>query len=336
MPEESTHVRWLRTAIGGARYVAWGNHTGALYRHLDYLTGLRGRVERAWLRLPVRTLTTASRSREATTTAQQLRRNLGPDSSALLLWTGYYKDTMLVGPVLTHADGVFVKHFRDPGAAQAEAERATMMHKLADAAGAVTTLIPTIMNSAVTFPLVDRQRLATPAEAHHVATRLAAAAIARAPSEQEQADRASRATQALEQLGSAGIPVKERIAKLIQRGPERLAPAHGDITPWNVLIDQDGRAVLIDYDEAAWLPAYFDVVYAHSHVEALSGRVPAPTNMIDVLRSSGLAADDAQAAVVHGLSEQVMRAADSLRNHPLNSTRLRRQVEAKLAALEAL
>lgn len=53
-----------------------------------------------------------------------------------------------------------------------------------------------------------------------------------------------------------------------------IVPIHGDVTPWNLFINDDEKIVLTDYDRAGWHVPYYD--YYHYILHPVSGRARAP------------------------------------------------------------
>src|SRR5689334_7803907 len=97
-------ARWLRGASRRPRYVGIGHRPTALYPMLSYLTGRREALERLVMRLPARLLARPEPWSGAGACVYRALADLPEPRSALLLYTGYYKATTFVGPVVLRGE----------------------------------------------------------------------------------------------------------------------------------------------------------------------------------------------------------------------------------------
>lgn len=257
---------WVRGAAKDDRYVSVGGRE--LSSHLRYLRGLRAQVERVALLLPARWTTTRPVTEPAIVSAfHALDEALGGVKSAFLLWTGYYKSTLLVGPVRTATAVVFVKVFPCNSEAEAELARIEQLRTIipasvrlasVDAPGAGVVIYEAMPRS--WKPLsVDVLR--------PVALEIGVSAL-RQPSESEREVPAH--VSSLDVLeGMVGDEVRRTIERELSGG--RSALAHGDFTPWNAFRSPDQRTCLVDYENVGLRPPFFDAVHLETQPAAVAG-----------------------------------------------------------------
>lgn len=326
-------MTWLRSVTGDLRYVAWGRYR-ELVPSLDYLPGARGRIEQAFLRTP---FPHTSRERDvpeaALAAVEDLTATLGAGSAALLLYTGYYKDTWFVGPIRSaRGQRAFVKLFQSTDDAAAEVARADQASRLVQD-GAFRTLRAVQSGQVVSYDIVSRAGSASDRDAVAIG-----AAIARGR-KQDDATPPARARWA-----ARSNAVDAVLAGRFDHSSSRVGPAlahdvawglaHGDVTPWNIIPTHEGL-VLIDYERVALRPAFFDVVYAGSQGPALRGSPTwARENVDRELRSAGVPTSARPPIVAAALAAAIVEATEDLVRHPENADRSHRLISSKLRYLE--
>jgi hypothetical protein len=289
-----------------------------LYRHLDYLRGMRGAVERAAMRLPAQWSTVRDVVEpEVLAALVEIRRAAGGIASCLLLWTGYYKQTSLVGIVRTTNSLEFVKVFGS------QADAVDEEHRLA----ALRALVPENVRLAeirrrtggvISYRLLRRSRRPVPAAAlREIALDIGARALAEGGHE----------VSGLRDLAALGV-VEEvcgsDTSSLVERNVHGglMATAHGDFTAWNTFRSLDGRVCLIDYDAVSLRPPFFDAVHFATQGPALAGR---STSLLALTRSiadrAGASSGTARTWVRGCLADAVLEAATAYQAYPANRHR---------------
>lgn len=335
----TTPVSWLRGLTPEPRYVGIGRSPGRLYPLLAYLTGLRGVAEAAVLRLPADRLERGSPPTAVTESLERALDGLAPPHEALLLYTGYYKATSFVGPVIRTAGGapVFWKAFPDRAAAQAELERAALLRCILPG-GTRTASCHLVTDRLVEYDVLPRSRVPATTRAlvgcargiaHRARSHARAVdvpVVGRHP--------AGRST-VHELAGSMTSAEQRRLdAALDGLGGTTFGISHGDFTRWNVFRMPDGSLGVVDYDAVAARPVLFDVVHLLTQSAVEKGRAPS----LRVLRRATaglLLGDDTAAAVADALLWDACETAQQYEENPDNRHRTRRTAGLKLAAWRA-
>lgn len=90
-------------------------------------------------------------------------------------------------------------------------------------------------------------------------------------------------------LNFPGLFVKLENSELTRRVKEWLAghpdqmpiiPIHGDMTPWNIYVDESERLVLSSFERAGWQVPFYDVFHFYLQPQALLSRSAAPVTRI--------------------------------------------------------
>jgi hypothetical protein len=330
----TTDARWIRSATWTRRYIGFGDRPGRLYRDLDYLTGVRSRLERIFLGCAPSGVIDAGAVTEddALRALAALGGGVNGGASALLLWTGYYKDTWMVGPLVGPSGRHFVKVFKTARMAEAEVDRIALLTTVVPQ-GVSLTGVEARSGVVVTYGLVKRLRrpLDLPALLA-TALRLGDRAAETAAGPPGTVDLYLRHAAALAELGGEGIGDLVRSLQDDASNVPR-AVAHGDLTPWNVLRTSDGP-VLVDYERVGLYPIYYDVVHCLVQVAVEDGRTPDVRRVERLLREHGVA--QGPAIVRAGLLSNIAITLDEHDANPGNRVRTARSLSLKLQALRAL
>jgi hypothetical protein len=270
----TTNLEHRRGAHPIPRYLVAGDGH-RLYASLDYLTGWRGRLERIWMAtLSARSQGTAVPEGELRKAFEALEAAVGPIDDALLLCTGAYKSTTLVGPVTTRRHGpLFIKLFENAALAATEQCRAEIAHQVAGGAFR-TAPVRMVEDAVVAYELLPRSpRRPSADRALAALVAMATASLARHPARFD----AERERAELRELAETyGLELADVCARL-PRSTGDAAPAHGDATPWNVFALPDGSLALIDYEEVGLRAPLFDAFHYAVQPPVVAGRpVPAP------------------------------------------------------------
>ncbi|HVU77916.1 MAG TPA: hypothetical protein VHC67_10065 [Gaiellaceae bacterium] len=269
----SAGLRWTRGASSTPRYVGVGEGAAALYAAIDDLPGRRGALERLALktigRRPGRRADEPDIA-EAWARVLETHETLGPIRTALFVYTGFYKDTVLAG-VIDTGEVRFAKVFRDLEAGAAEQAKHDSLARFA--AGPVA-LAPIVYagNGIVAYELLPRaDRTPDPHRLEAAAHAIAAAALgASRPRDSVAADELR--TTVAERLAALGEGQAAEAAKKLDVAHVPLGVAHGDFTPWNTFGLPDGRLALVDYERVAERAPYTDAWHLRTQQAALGGK----------------------------------------------------------------
>jgi len=283
-------LRWLRGAKLRPTYLTFGD-AAPLARNLVFLSGLRGLAERIAIAVLSRVGPSRSVEPGALSDAWSEVKAALDASAALLLHTGWYKETLFVGPVRTR-DGatLFVKLFAETSAAAAEAERAQAARTVVEPFFRAAA-VQRVSGRLVAYDLIEHGRATLdPAQTVAAVAAMAAAALDRATEL-----RPARDAVDLDLLGprlaAFGLPAVPGF--LAEDVAISLAPCHGDCTPWNIFADQAGRACLIDYERAGVDAPFADLFHHRIQPQVVRGRHEAVAPMLDELsRLTGRNRDD--------------------------------------------
>jgi hypothetical protein len=192
--------------------------------------------------------------------------------AAFLLYTGYYKETVLVGPVQS-GDGakLFVKCYQQLDRAIAEVECATRVQSLAGDYFRLARVVKRADNI-VAYELLPHGRRAAPL----AAVQDAAAAMGRNVLERCTATRATDNLigEGFVDLGGQFSPELAADLRALRDARIELAwpECHGDLTPWNVFMNDQDQLCLIDYERAGRGPPLADLFHLHTQPAALVGK----------------------------------------------------------------
>jgi hypothetical protein len=289
-------VQWLRGAAAQPRYIGLGWKPNRLYPVLSYLTGWRETTERLVMRLPTPVLRRESPWPGADEPVAEVLATQAAPHSALFLYTGYYKSTAFVGPVVKEADSsdlVFWKAFPDEVAAGLEVDRAATIGTILPGRASIAQS-RTLGGGVVEYerlarsrrPLTDDDLIELAREVGRLAQEApVASSVVR--------DSAVTLDQSVLESVCLGLgrPRSELSALRSELAKCASAPlylSHGDFTRWNVFAAQDGGIAVVDYDAVGLRPAFFDMVHligqdatergSEPSVELLRKRVPEATS----------------------------------------------------------
>lgn len=330
-------VRWVSGAGPAPRYLEVGE-AGHLRRVLRDLPGLRGRVETVALALrPVRQRTSQQEVPDVVMAELvELARLLGePVQAAFLLWTGFYKRTSLVGPVVLRGGVRFIKLSRATGDIDREAYGVERLRPhFAPDAELLTA--ERIEGRLAVYPMLpSRRRRASPRAVSCLALR----ALSRAQPV-EAAQRVWVAAEVLDAvLDSDLAPDAGRALRALNRtfGPDVPTGCctwtHGDLTTWNVVRLPGHRLVVIDCEAVGIRPLAADVVHAPLQLSGLQGRrvnligtAPAISQALGC--DLGQAVNELTSAVLVDLGETLT----TWLAHPDNRVRVGRLIAVKARA----
>jgi hypothetical protein len=326
---------WLRGASRRARYVGLGVRPNRLYPLLSYLTGRREALERLTMRLPAAALRRTAPWPDADRLVAAALEGMPEPHSALLLYTGYYKASVFVGPVIERpgAEAVFWKAFRTERDAATELARAAALRRILPGT-AVAPDCRSVGSAIVEYDCLARSpRRLSEGDLVDCALALGRSGLEQGdgiPSEpngvavsQVVADFRKLADWPAADLAAVGDEL-ERVAAR----PRYLS--HGDFTDWNAFRTVDGRLGIVDYDAVGYRPAYFDVVHLLNQRAAEKDVLPP----VELLRSllTGASADrtvvDLSACLLWDAFETMLQFV----SHPQNRAALEETVRLKLRA----
>jgi hypothetical protein len=327
----SPELRWIRGAARRPRYVGFGQ-SWSLYRWINDLQGSRSLVERLALpsvgrlgrSLPVSDPTI----REAW---DRLTRAFPDITSALLVHTGFYKDTVLSG-VITSPHRLFIKVFAGMADQEAEANRLHNLREIVPS-GVVLAVVELEESGLVAYQLLERNfRRAPQSMLDDVAVNLGMNSYRHAMLTRGSSDDSWKAIipNTRELLAKFGIDISDEIASTLSA----LAPirpiAHGDFTPWNAFLSKEDRVAVVDYERVGPRAPFTDAWHLTTQPLALRGKTVLPTVLLARVRDAA-ECDDASVLAwfsAYILEELNQDASDWVlhgRHHP----QLRRLILAK-------
>lgn len=324
----------MRDARGTRRYVAWGDLASRLTEYLRFHQGMRARIERMALGAAYPLVRTGSPVvRDVAACCAAIQGVFGTRSSAFMLYTGWYKESVLVGPVLAD-DGTrhFVKAFGAESAARAESVRAAALADLLPS----SVLIPATTRTEgalVAYELIAHGRRNVQEAGDQRLADFVSEAYSRGAPSSLQFDEVVDCER-LERLPSDVRIDADGIRRLLEWAEGRQVvfhAAHGDLTPWNVLVGQANKIYLVDFDEVGPAPALSDWFHWVTHADIVAGRKPVIGRCGLVPEGLGLGgwAGHVAAYLLHQLSRDAARA-DRYGLH----RSLRRQVSGRLSLAE--
>ena len=329
-----TDAYWLRSANGHPRYVAIGGRAGRLYSDLDYLMGARGRLERQALRLAEPLLrSSADLPLEALEAVDAVSRSVDGLHQALLLWTGYYKQTWLVGSVVdTGGRRSFCKVFKVASETAEELHRRDELAKVLPA----SMKLPrgrSGTEGVVLYELVQRpsrRRRPSLQELADLSLQLGATAL-RSPENSDHLSAPSAGSATAEALCARyGCATGEALMGSRSFHPSVLVVAHGDFTPWNMICAVGGELYAVDFEAVGLWPPYYDFVHLWSQVATLAGKELDVAALVRRLGQSGV---DGPANVVRrALAFDVIETAQAFLAYQENRHRTGRALDRKVSA----
>jgi hypothetical protein len=327
----SSELRWLRGAGRRPRYVGFGG-AERLFCGIADLSPWRGTLERAAL---------AARRNGATVDDERileawrrLRESLPDTTAALLLYTGFYKDTVLSGIVVGRAPR-FVKVFSADDGQEEERRRLELLRAIVPR----EVTLPELSSPApgiAAYPLLTRsRRRPTARQLQDVALTIGLNAIHSTPSDSGHSQRDWQSY-----LGDTAALI--RSTELAEVDLDRLtghrpppAVAHGDFTPWNVFRTGTGELALVDYERVGLRAPFTDAWHLATQPRALRSRASVPDALIArVSQAAGADAGEVRswydAYLLQDLNQDATDWVVQGRRHP----QLRRLIRAKAALLD--
>lgn len=290
-------LRWVRGARRRARYVGVGR-PWRLYSWIHDLQGIRSLAERIALssvgRLgrpqPVHNPVIQDAWERLTSTVPGIR-------SALLIYTGFYKDTLLSGAVDARLP-LFVKVFGDFSGHEHEAERLRVLREIVPSSLVLASVVSE-MSGVTAYELLERSGRRVPREL------LEQAALELGLNAYREASRSGAVVgegawkrtivTARALLTHLGIELSDAaLSQLEERAPPE-ALAHGDFTPWNAFLTSNEKLAVVDYERVAPRAPFTDAWHLMTQPVALRGGTLDPT--IVVARVSELTARDERTAL---------------------------------------
>lgn len=328
MPPE---LRWIKGAGQRPRYVGFGR-AERLFQGIADLSPARGAIER--LALAVRGRNGPPVDEERILAAWSRLHAALPDSTAaLLLYTGYYKDTILSG-VVAGRELRFVKVFASPDGTDEEHRRLEQLRPVVPS----DVLLPELATPAAgiaAYPLIERAaRRPSSKELEEVALAIGLAASHSAPTAGPGGRRAWDAYISK----TADLVDRTDLASLDRSCVPAVAPkatvAHGDFTPWNVFRTTSGRLALVDYERVGLRAPFTDSWHLATQAGALRSRAHVPAELIArVSHTAG--ANNAQVRAWYDayLLEELHQDATDWVEHGRRHPQLRHLIRTKAALL---
>lgn len=254
------------------------------------MRGRRGAMERVAMRLVTPVLRGPAVGEPRLLLAwDAVGRLIGSASDALLLYTEYYKGTIFVGPVLAGRP-LFVKVYNHESDAGAEVRRRDWIYDCA----AGFFRIPRLEHAdqaVLCYELVLHGRR-RPNSTTIASSALAFGRAALLASGGALPFRKLVDLNRLSALASAAfLPVIGRAAAAVTAIDDLVpvAQAHGDLTPWNVFFDVDGRICLVDYERVLDASPFFDLFHAFTQSRSLVGNATLPVETLrKVVEAAGV------------------------------------------------
>lgn len=289
-------LRWLRGVSRTPRYIGLGDRPGRLYPLLSYMTGLRDLTERLVLKLPEPWVAAKRPLPEpARYAVNEVLRDRERPAAALFLYTGYYKETVFVGPVLNRgSDAVFWKAFKGEDEVQRELGRVGAIRRVLPPSGRLAACSP-IGAGVVEYEWVERsRRSATRSELVKFALELGQLAVRAEGGGSVPIAEPSPLPKEEVVKGFAdleGVHIHSIVPAMIDQMSalrhEALFWSHGDLTRWNVFPTVGKRLGVVDYDAVGLRPPMYDVVHLLTQ-EAVERRISPPVRLLgEVLRDYG-------------------------------------------------
>lgn len=288
---------WLPGARRLRMYLSAGDSL-QLKRHLQFMGGIRGLIEDLVVTVVGKSGVSLEVGNDEVLNAYQELSDLIKVDAAMLLYTGWYKNTVFVGPVRgTDGCRYFAKSFKLLSDAREEATKAKSVRTLAD--GYFKTAgVQNVQGRVILYELVEHGQSVPDARAVEAAClAMCTASLLR-----------SVDAKPLKELVDFGallgfcaqfpwpaeglISALERIQKQMSV-PVELCFAHGDFTPWNTFSSPDDSICLIDYENFFCGTPYFDYFHYHCQPGAMVNDL-SPANMAferlndGVLRASAM------------------------------------------------
>ena len=130
------------------------------------------------------------------------------------------------------------------------------------------------------------------------------------------------------------LPVKVRVWLDSIQDPVPLIPVHGDLTPWNIIINQQEQAVLIDYERAGWHVPYYDLFHYTLQEQALA----ANTSCLDyyLKKWADDFGPDTRTYLILYLIDQIHYDLNSKKQFEHHNAHLNRMIDTKITWLQKL
>ncbi|NIJ47889.1 phosphotransferase [Rhizomicrobium electricum] len=314
--------------------MAFGNPE-YLAQNIVFLSGLRGFIERAAIDLTQKLdLGRSVKESPVLYGWSQLVRQFQP-RDAFLLYTGYYKDTILVGGV-TCANGasLFVKVYDDPAKAAAELVRANCAERFLR-----PWFKPACLQAA--DGCVVGYELLIHAKRTPLSTDVETAILSLCRSAYN-SPRGSRPTadfvDPLLSTRLSSINVSELGATLerllSEQTPTPEVRCHGDLTSWNLFLDNAGALCLVDYEHVGVCSPYADFFHYYVQPAALHCKTVDLEGLVTLsARSAGVHKEEARRWLALYLAQQLNRDAFEWVDRNRRHRQLARLIENKAAFL---
>lgn len=320
-----------KSVSGDLRYFGWGSKPHKLYRNLDYLRGLRGVLERTFMKLPSRGYPMNEQNDEDAAVLNYVE--TAKAQRGFLLNTSYYKNTWAVGPTVRRDTPNFLKMFKSEQDADEEERRSLIAAELCRKARIACPEIISRTPSAVEYRLIEHVGRASMKDTLRVATQIALAAVA----DTRDGHVTLEDARTVERLLKSNFASHAAGWRYLLDETCAYSLAHGDITPWNLVKASNGELQLIDFETIAYRPVGYDLIHPTAQHYALQGQaIPIKEIRSRIGQAFRVSHDEATSVLRNALRVELVETALSFERYPANRKRLRQMVLIKLDALHAV
>jgi hypothetical protein len=273
----SNELRWIRGAGRRPRYVGCGRPWD-LYRRIDDLEGTRSTLES----IALRTVGRLSPAKEVRSTQiqaawERLNATIPEISSALLIYTGFFKDTVISG-VVESRQPLFVKVFADSTIAAKETARLDALSHIVPADMRLASVVLE-SNGVIGYELLKRKARRAPVQMlEQAAVELGRKGYHDASTGDSAAWRekiyATRAS-----LAVLGMTLSDHAVSTLEDFTPPGALAHGDFTPWNAFVTYPHELALVDYERVGPRAPFTDFWHLATQQAALGGGKLVPSKL---------------------------------------------------------
>jgi hypothetical protein len=201
-----------------------------------------------------------------------------PDiNRALLIYTGFYKETVMSG-VVEARQPLFVKVFADPTIAGKESARIDTLSRIVPADMRLASVVLE-SNGVIGYELLRRKARRAPVQMlERAAIELGRNGYRDASTGDDGAWKEKLyGTQA--SLAMLGITLSDRAVATLEDFTPLRATAHGDFTPWNAFVTYPHQVAVVDYERVGPRAPFTDSWHLATQQAALGNRRIVPTKL---------------------------------------------------------